>query len=160
MAGRSRVVDRRRVLFWAGSGVMAAVVPYARADTAIKAVVYRDPTCGCCHKWVDHLRAHGFAATVNDAASMGAVKARLGVPKTLSSCHTAEIGGYVIEGHVPADAIKRLLSEKPNIVGLAVPGMPIGSPGMEGPDPELYDVIAFGPDGQRVFGRYLEDRPA
>jgi hypothetical protein len=122
--------------------------------------VSKDPNCGCCTGWVEHLRSNGFIATVTDAADMQAIKARLGVPDELASCHTAEIGGYVIEGHVPAVAIRRLLSEKPAARGLAVPGMPIGSPGMEGGTPEVYEVILFGKSAPVGFGRYLGDKPA
>lgn len=160
MGEASLILDRRRTLLLAGAGVLGTFVGGARAEALPHAVVYRDPTCGCCHKWVDHLVANGFSTSVRDMASMGPVKARFGVPQGLASCHTADIGGYVIEGHVPAGAIKRLLKEKPEGRGLAVPGMPIGSPGMEGPSPEVYDVFLFG-DGEPVsFGRYLEDKPA
>jgi hypothetical protein len=89
---------------------------------------------------------------------MRAVKAKLGVPPDLASCHTAEIDGYVVEGHVPASAIKRLISDKPQARGLAVPGMPVGSPGMEGGEPETYDVILFNADTRQTFGRYREDK--
>jgi hypothetical protein len=119
-------------------------------------VVSKDPTCGCCTGWVDHLRQAGFSADVVETSEINRVKVRLGVPDDLASCHTAEIGGYVIEGHVPADAIKRLLAEKPAGKGLAVPGMPMGSPGMEmeGMAPETYEVVLFGPSGQTTFARY------
>jgi hypothetical protein len=119
-------------------------------------VVSKDPTCGCCTGWVDHLRKAGFAADVIETSEINRVKVRLGVPQDLASCHTAEIGGYVIEGHVPADAIKRLLAEKPAAKGLAVAGMPMGSPGMEieGMAPETYEVVLFGPSGQKTFARY------
>jgi hypothetical protein len=114
--------------------------------------VYKSPTCGCCAKWVSHLEENGFEVETSDMANVTPMKQRLGVPQALSSCHTAVVGGYVVEGHVPADLIKRLLDEKPEVVGLAVPGMPTGSPGMEGPNPKSYDVIAFKKDGgQEVF---------
>ncbi len=102
------------------------------------------------------MRAEGFPVDVTEAP-VNPLKARLGVPKALSSCHTAQVGGYVIEGHVPAHAIKRLLAEKPASTGLAVPGMPVGSPGMEaeGVPAQVYDVVLFGPDDQaQTFGRY------
>ena len=105
--------------------------------------VYKSPTCGCCTKWVDHLRKHGFQVTAKDTEDMNAIKASLGVPRNLTSCHTAVVGKYVIEGHVPAEDITRLLAEKPKVVGLAVPGMPAGSPGMETGRVDRYDVIAF-----------------
>lgn len=118
--------------------------------------VTRDPNCGCCTAWADHLRQNAFAVTVVDDPAINRVKARLGVPRDLTSCHTAEVGGYVIEGHVPAGAIRKLLSQRPAITGLSVPGMPVGSPGMEveGRSPDTYDVIAFGPAGNSVFARY------
>ena len=116
--------------------------------------VYKSPTCGCCKKWVDHLRANGFTVRANDVTDVDAYKTRYGVPAALGSCHTAVVGGYAIEGHVPADLIHRLLKEKPKVVGLAVPGMPMGSPGMEGPTAERYEVLSFTRDGTtRVFAR-------
>jgi hypothetical protein len=118
--------------------------------------VIRDPNCGCCLAWADHLRESGFAVSVVDDPAINRVKARLGVPRDLTSCHTAEVDGYAIEGHVPAGAIKKLLSERPAIKGLSVPGMPVGSPGMEveGREPDTYDVIAFGASGNIIFARY------
>jgi hypothetical protein len=106
------------------------------------------------------LQRHGFTARVTDTPDVTAIKKRLGVPAPLAACHTAQLDNYVIEGHVPAHAIKRLLAERPEALGLAVPGMPIGSPGMDGGTPEAYDVIVFGQSGQSRFGRYLGDRPA
>ena len=105
--------------------------------------VYKSPTCGCCAKWVDHMREHGYTVVVNDMQDVQPVKAREGVTDALSSCHTATVGGYVVEGHVPAADVQRLLSERPKITGIAVPGMPVGSPGMEGGTPDRYDVMAF-----------------
>lgn len=124
--------------------------------------VSKDPSCGCCSAWIDHVRAAGFSADVVDLSDMNPLKARLGVPRALTSCHTAEVAGYVIEGHVPAEAIQRLLLEKPQARGLAVPGMPVGSPGMEvpGTTPDTYDVILFGPSGQTTFARYTGGRRA
>lgn len=117
------------------------------------AVVYKSPTCGCCTGWVDHLREHGYTAKVIDTHDMDGVKKLLGVPEPMHSCHTARIGGYVIEGHVPAEAIDRLLAEKPAVAGLASSGMPLGSPGMSGPKEENV-VHAFSPQGETVWGRY------
>ena len=97
--------------------------------------------------WVAHLEQHGFDVQSTNVPDMTAVKRRAGVPRAVSSCHTALVDGYVVEGHVPADDIKRLLSERPDIAGVSVPGMPIGSPGMEGPNPQPYDVLAFDEDG-------------
>jgi hypothetical protein len=158
MQGRSLFLDRRAMLGLIGSGVAAFAGGASAEETLPAMVVFRDPGCGCCHKWVEHLRANGFTVTVNDAPRMKAVKAHFGVPVELASCHTGEVGGYVIEGHVPAVAIKRLLAEKPKGRGLAVPGMPIGSPGMEGGEPETYEVTLFGDDAPRSFGRYREDK--
>lgn len=133
----------------------------AQAEALPRIVVSKDPTCGCCTGWVDHLRKAGFSAEVIETPEINRVKARLGVPDDLVSCHTAEIGGYVIEGHVPADAIKRLLAERRAGKGLAVPGMPMGSPGMEveGTAPETYEVVLFGPSGRQAFVRYEGTRP-
>ena len=149
------IMTRRAALLAAATSLIASRVALA-APPAI--TVHKDPNCGCCGGWVDHLRASGFQAQVFESAAVNRVKAQLGVPHELASCHTAEIAGYVIEGHVPADAITKLLSERPNVRGLAVPGMPAGSPGMGG-EPEAYDVVAFAADGKtRVFGRYKAAR--
>jgi hypothetical protein len=119
--------------------------------------VYKSPTCGCCSKWVEHVQAAGFTAKVTemDDASLDALKTKRGIPRTAQSCHTALVGGYVVEGHVPADVVRRLLKERPQIAGLAVPGMPVGSPGMEmGDRHDPYDVIAFARDGKTsVFAK-------
>jgi hypothetical protein len=119
-------------------------------------VVTKDPSCGCCRAWAEHVRAAGFPVEIVESASVARLKARLGVPQDLAGCHTAEVGGYVVEGHVPAAAIRRLLEERPAATGLAVPGMPVGSPGMEveGSPPETYEVMLFGPSGRRRFARY------
>lgn len=134
----------------------AAEAPAAQAGAAAdaearseKLVVYKSPTCGCCSAWVEHVQEAGFEVEVHDVANVQPVKQEHGVPGHLASCHTTLVGGYVVEGHVPADVIRRLLAERPDIAGIAVPGMPVGSPGMEVPggrtDP--YDVIAFTRDG-------------
>ena len=102
--------------------------PTTEASDWPTAMVYKSPTCGCCTKWVDHLRENGFAVQIREPADMNAVKDRLEVPTDMRSCHTAVIGGYVVEGHVPATDIKRLLRDRPKAKGLAVPGMPLGSP--------------------------------
>ena len=116
--------------------------------------VYKDANCGCCTAWARHLSDAGFDVTSHDVTDLPERKQALGVPARLGSCHTAQVGGYVVEGHVPAAAIKRLLQENPAATGLAVPGMPIGSPGMEGPNPERYTVQLFDRNGMRVFERY------
>jgi hypothetical protein len=128
----------------------------ARAESLPRMVVTKDPSCGCCAGWTEHVRAAGFPVEVVETESLNRVKRRLGVPQDLAGCHTAEVGGYVVEGHVPATAIRRLLDEKPAAIGLAVPGMPVGSPGMEveGSPPETYEVVLFGPSGRRRFARF------
>jgi hypothetical protein len=122
----------------------------AQPPAPVPVSVFKSPTCGCCAKWNDHLTAAGFAVTSKDETDMNAVKDQRGVPPALRSCHTAVVAGYVIEGHVPADVVRRLLRERPaGIAGLAVPGMPAGSPGMEMPDgrKDAYDVVAFDTKG-------------
>jgi hypothetical protein len=110
--------------------------------------VYKDPDCGCCKNWVEHLIKHGYTVNARDTREMADIKESLGVPVTLHSCHTAVVNGYLIEGHVPAGDIDRLLAQKPKIAGLAVPGMPMGSPGMEGPRSQHYTVLAFDKAGK------------
>lgn len=117
---------------------------------APKVTVYKSPTCGCCSKWVAHMRNAGFDLTVNDVENVGEIKAAHHVPADAQSCHTALVGPYVIEGHVPADVVKQLLKEKPAVAGLAVPGMPIGAPGMESADgnKQAYNVLSFDKSGK------------
>lgn len=137
---------------------LGALLPAAaHADAPTTITVYKDPSCGCCTKWVDHLRASGFRPTVHDRSDMDVLKDSLGVPAALRSCHTAVAGKYVVEGHVPAADVKRLLSRAPKgVVGIAVPDMPAGSPGMEMPGRrDRYDVIAFSAHGKTsVFARH------
>jgi len=123
---------------------------------AAEIAVYKDPNCGCCGQWVGHLRAAGFSVEVHDAEDLVRIKADAGIPDNLQSCHTAMIDGYVIEGHVPAADIRRLLSERPAAKGLAVPGMPVGSPGMEqGAAREPYNVILLQNDRSgTIFARH------
>jgi len=118
------------------------------ADTP-QVIVHKTPTCGCCTKWVDHLRAQGLSVEVVTVNSTRAIQADAGVPRELGSCHTAVVGEYFVEGHVPADLVQKLINEQPEgIRGIAVPGMPAGSPGMESPRPVAYDIIAVATDGQ------------
>ena len=117
--------------------------------------VWKDPGCGCCTAWVDHLKAAGFSVRTHEVNDMNAARAKNGVPQALGACHTARIGGYAIEGHVPAAEIKRLLRERPKAAGLAVPGMPLGSPGMEADRTQPYDVLLFNGNGRTsVFQSY------
>ena len=125
-----------------------AVAAGSAAGESRSVTVYKTPTCGCCGKWVEHLEANGFDVESHDLPDVGPLKRENGIPRQLSSCHTAFVEGYVIEGHVPAADIVRLLDERPAVSGLAVPGMPIGSPGMEGPNPEVYRVLSFDKSGR------------
>ncbi|WP_265941919.1 DUF411 domain-containing protein [Dechloromonas sp. A34] len=123
---------------------------------AVDAVdVYKSPNCGCCEKWVEHLRQAGFAVRTHDVNDVPAARQRLGMPERLGSCHTAKVGGYVVEGHVPAADIQRLLKEKPKAIGLAVPSMPPGSPGMESPKPVPYSTLLVRTGGEiTVFAKH------
>ena len=144
----SGTVDRRLVLFALAGGL---AVPHARrvfAGAALPALVaYRNPGCGCCENWAKLMEAAGFKTTMLDDPDLAARRTSLGLPESLAGCHLAQIGPYVIEGHVPADDLLRLLRERPAAKGLAVPGMPSGSPGMEGGEVEKYDVLIFQADG-------------
>jgi hypothetical protein len=143
------------------AGALAAVplvVSMARAADLPPVAVAKSPTCGCCGAWVDHMRTAGFEVKVRDVSdeTLAALKRRLGLAPENASCHTAEVDGYVVEGHVPAEDVKRLLAERPDALGLAVPGMPIGSPGMEvGGTREPYDTLLIGTNGEaHVFARH------
>jgi hypothetical protein len=123
----------------AGQGASASLA----SASAVPIKVYKDPNCGCCKKWIDHLEQNGFKVEVMDLPDLSAVKSKHGVKQELQACHTGVVGNYTVEGHVPADLIHKMLKEKPSIAGLAVPGMPMGSPGMEGAIKEKYDVLTF-----------------
>ncbi|HEY4305827.1 MAG TPA: DUF411 domain-containing protein [Gemmatimonadaceae bacterium] len=150
--------NRRQFLVASAAGALAPLAFSQRllAMTANPVVtVYKDPNCGCCAKWIKHLQSNGFVAMVHDSTDMDSIKSNMRVPKDLQSCHTAVVDRYVIEGHVPASDIKKLLSTKEALQGLAAPGMPMGSPGMEGGKADKYDVIAFSADGKtRVFAKH------
>jgi hypothetical protein len=135
---------------------LAHVVPGLAAAPAPEVHMFKSPYCGCCQAWVDHLKGAGFAVKVTEVTDTTAARQRLGMPDRFGSCHTASVGGYVLEGHVPAVDVKRLLAEKPKAIGLAVPGMPVGSPGMEvGARKDPYDVFLIGKDGREaVYARY------
>lgn len=137
--------------------ILAAGVAAAAQARGPRVEVYKSPTCGCCSKWVDHLRGHGFVVRVTDTETVEELKTKHGVPRQARSCHTALVGGYVVEGHVPAADIQRLLKERPAVAGIAVPGMPIGSPGMEvaGVKAQSYTVVAFSKDAStRAFASH------
>ena len=137
--------SRRAVLL--GAAVAALGGP-ALAAPEKRLVVYKTPTCGCCTKWVDHLQANGFKVVTQHRDDLTPLRQQHKVPQQVTSCHTALVGSYVVEGHVPAADVKKLLAEKPKVKGIGVPGMPIGSPGMEGPSPQRYNTLAFTEDGK------------
>ena len=152
---------RRTALRWLAASAAVAVAgplwaqkkPAAIDPMAVE--VWKDPSCGCCGDWIAHMQQNGFQVTTHDSGN-NAVRAKLGLPKPYASCHTALVGGYLVEGHVPAADVKRLLKEKPKALGLAVPGMPVGSPGMDGPvyggRRDAYDTVLVLRDGtSRVF---------
>ena len=133
------------------TGAGALITHAAQAlPPATRVTVYKDAQCGCCKAWNSAMVTAGFAIDVRDTVDLSTVKGSLGVPNDLASCHTGVAGGYLFEGHVPPDLVQKVLRERPALVGLFVPGMPAGSPGMETPQPERYDVIALGRDGRRT----------
>src|SRR5260370_35707104 len=147
MSDNLRNVTRRSAL-----GLVAALLVLQRSPAEAESpaiLVHKDPNCSCCSGWVKHLKDDGFSVTVEETADLQPVRKRLGVPADLAACHTAEVDGYVLEGHVPAAAVQRLLEKRPTAIGLAVPGMPAGSPGMEGGTPTRYEVFLFGASGRR-----------
>ena len=123
-----------------------AVSPLAHAAEPV-IDVYKTATCGCCTAWIDHLKANGFKVVAHNVADPGTIRAKFGIGEQYGSCHTGVVNGYAVEGHVPAGSIKKLLKEKPKASGIAVPGMPMGSPGMEGPRKEAYKVLLVTKDG-------------
>ena len=153
----STIQTLRRLLGGAALSVaLSAAAPLVHAAELPPITVYKSPTCGCCVKWVDHLKENGFEVESRDVKDVSMIKRMAGVDGKLASCHTALVEGYAIEGHVPAADIKRLLQERPAVRGLAVPGMPIGSPGMEqGSRKDPYHVIAFDKGGNtEVFASH------
>jgi hypothetical protein len=147
------MMNRRQLL-----AALAAVPAAVHAQTRPVVEVWKSPSCGCCKDWVAHMEANGFATKVHDSGNT-AMRGRLGIPMALGSCHTALVAGYALEGHVPATDVKRLLAERPQAVGLAVPGMPVGSPGMDGPEygtrRDRYEVLLVRKDGSHgVFATY------
>src|ERR1700704_6384664 len=149
----SRSLTRRNALGIIG---LALVMPSVSAFAQTPAIlVHKDPDCGCCTGWVRHLEDAGFAVTVEETADLEPVRKRLGVPADLAACHTAEVDGYVLEGHVPAAAVRRLLEKRPTAIGLAVPGMPAGAPGMGSRVPQRDDVVLFCGDGRQPFMHFV-----
>jgi len=149
----------RRFILRAGiygtAGFIFAPSLVAQASALASVKMFKSPWCGCCGAWAEHMQEAGFQIDVTELEDLEPIKRQLGVPTNLQSCHTAIVDNYVIEGHVPADEVKRLLRKSPKGRGLAVPGMPVGSPGMEMDDQvDSYQVILFGKDSQRVFAEY------
>lgn len=142
--------------FVCAAGTMLALGGFSRAfaESAPLVTIYKSPTCGCCGEWMKHMRASGFRVEVHDIEDVTPIKRKYGVPDGLWSCHTAVAGGYAVEGHVPAADVKRLLRERPKALGLAVPGMVPGSPGMEQGPPQRYATMVFDERGSRVFERH------
>ena len=155
MPGNPRPTRRSILVMGAVSALHAGTV-FAAEEPVV--TVHKDPDCGCCSGWVKHLQKAAFRTKVLETKDLDAVKKKLGVPDDLAACHTAEVSGYVIEGHVPAIALRRFLNEKPTATGLAVPGMPIGSPGIEGGSPEQYEVILFGPAVKRSYMQFVGEK--
>jgi hypothetical protein len=150
-----RLLSRRQLIggFGIASVAIAAGRPVLAAGPLLE--VYKSPWCGCCDAWVEHMEAAGFAVRVNEIDDLTPLKTMLGIAPELQSCHTGLVDGYVVEGHVPARDVRRLLAERPAAIGLAVPGMPIGSPGMEqGGVREPYEVVVFATNERGVFARY------
>ncbi|QEA11918.1 DUF411 domain-containing protein [Comamonas sp. NLF-7-7] len=158
----STLAPTRRQMLASAAGLAALAAGAAPAAQPM-VQVWKDPSCGCCKDWIAHMQANGFATTVHESGNAGA-RARLGLPRELGSCHTALVEGYVLEGHVPARDVQRLLSQRPKALGLAVPGMPVGSPGMDGPAyggrKDAYEVLLVrragkaGEASTEVFARY------
>ena len=138
--------------------VVALLLSASLSAAPPEMTVYKTKTCGCCGKWVEHLRSNGFQVTVKEVPSTAPYRQQYGVPESLASCHTGVVNGYAIEGHIPAAEIHRLLKEHPKAKGLAVPGMPMGSPGMEGASKDTYSVIRFDADGKEtIYHKYPGD---
>lgn len=149
------MINRRQALLGGAVFVGSPLLMAHAAQAAPSVVVYKSPTCGCCNDWITHLRENGFEVQSRDLEDMAVIKQRLAVPQEMWSCHTAIVGNYVVEGHVPAAEITRMLAERSAIRGLAVPGMPAGSPGMEVPGySQAYTVWSFGDGGRAAFAQY------
>ena len=153
----SPAIVTRRVLLGAALGAVATTACAQTLRATPELVVYKSPTCGCCTAWVNHMRAAGFRARIQEQSDLAPIRQSQGIPDALAACHTALIGGYALEGHVPAQDVKRLLAERPRAIGLAVPAMPLGSPGMEMPDGRkqpFETLLMLRGGGSRVFARH------
>jgi hypothetical protein len=148
------MLSQREFIFAAGPVLLFGTLSRAHSQQLPPMTVYKSPACGCCGEWVKHVRANGFRVETREIADTAPIRRRYAVPDHLASCHTALVGGYAIEGHVPASDIQRLLRERPKVRGLAVPGMVVGSPGMEQGPPQPYATLAFDDRGSRIFARH------
>ncbi|MBY0508272.1 MAG: DUF411 domain-containing protein [Bryobacteraceae bacterium] len=150
------MITKRLISFAASLALLTGGLVAAEPPVAQPMTVYKTPTCGCCGKWVDHMRANGFTVVVKEVDSTEPIRKQFGVPEKLASCHTGIIAGYAVEGHVPAAEVRRMLKEKPKGKGIAVPGMPLGSPGMEqGSTKQTYWVLLFDGEGAtKEYQRY------
>lgn len=155
--GIGHVSRRKFLIFFGAAAASPGIVPSRAADAM---TMHKSATCGCCGKWAARMREAGFTVKEVIEPDMSDLKSKLGVPKAMQSCHTARIDGYVVEGHVPADAIHRMLAERPGFVGVAAPGMPAGSPGMEGGEAEVYQLYLFNAENSREFGKWRGTKPA
>lgn len=144
---------RRWFMLMVAAALASGALP-AGAQYLPRVTVYKNPACGCCGEWVKHMQANGFRVETHEVADMTPIRHKYGVPDTLTSCHTAEVNGYTLEGHVPAADVWRMLREWPKVAGLAVPGMVVGSPGMEQGPPQRYATIAFKGQEKRVFAQH------
>ena len=150
-----KLLSRSNILGFVFSLISVLLASTSFAQKSHEVVVYKTPTCGCCTEWVSYLQDNGFRVTAHDLDDLSAVKSKYGVDPRLNSCHTAVVDGYVVEGHVPVNDIRRLLSERPNITGISAPGMPQMSPGMHSTEPKDYDVLSFDDKGNiGLFSRY------
>lgn len=158
MKGRIKAITLRWPLLalFLAAAVMIVLMTATGPAISAEITVYKSPSCGCCGKWVTHMKRNGHTLKIKNLDDLDMIKKMAGVPEPFQSCHTALVDGYVVEGHVPAKDVERLLKEKPKARGIAVPGMPMGSPGMEqGGETERYNVMMFKPDGSSsVYARY------
>ncbi len=146
-------MTRRLSLILAALALAGASAGFAQTSDTVE--MYKSPYCGCCGKWAEHMTKAGFKVKAHEVKDVPAMRKKLGMPDKLGSCHTAKVGNYLLEGHVPPDDVKRLLKEKPKALGLAVPGMPAGSPGMDVPNSPPYDTLLVQKDGAiRVFAKH------
>lgn len=146
-------MTRRLSLILAALALAGATAGFAQTSDTVE--MYKSPYCGCCGKWAEHMTKAGFKVKAHEVEDVPAMRKKLGMPDKLGSCHTAKIGNYLLEGHVPAADVKRLLKDKPKALGLAVPGMPAGSPGMDVPNSPPYDTLLVQQDGAtRVFAKH------